>query len=42
MWHVVEAVNNYSKFAIAYPSSFEEQDKIVAGFKAASAVGFDI
>jgi hypothetical protein len=33
MWHVVEAANKYSKFAIAYPSSVEEQEKVVAGFK---------
>ena len=25
VWYVVDAVNNYSKFAIAYPSSVEEQ-----------------
>jgi hypothetical protein len=42
VWHVVEAVNNCSKFAIAYPLSVEEQEIVVAGFKEVSAVGFDI
>ena len=42
MWQVVDAVNNYSKFAIAYPLSVEEQKKIAAGFQKASSVGFDI
>ena len=42
VWQVVDAVNNYSKFAIAYPSSVEEQKKIAAGFQKASTVGFDI
>ena len=42
VWQVVDAVNNCSKFAIAYPSSVEEQKKIVAGFKKASTVDFDI
>ena len=42
VWHVVDAVNNCSKLAIAYPSSVEEQRKIVAGFQKASTVDFDI
>ncbi len=42
MWHVVDAVNNYSKFAITYPSSVEGQEKNVAGFKKASSVDFDV
>jgi hypothetical protein len=42
VWHIVEAVNNYSKFAIEYPSSVEEQEEIVAGFQKASTVDFDI
>ena len=42
VWHVMDAVNIYSKFAIAYPSSVEEQKKIVAGFQKASTVDFDI
>ncbi len=42
VWHAVEAVNNHSNFAIAYPSSVEEQEQTVAGFKAAIAVGFNI
>jgi hypothetical protein len=33
VWNVVDAVNNCSKLAIAYPSSVEEQRKIVAGFQ---------
>ena len=42
VWHVVEAVNNHSNFAVSYPSSVEEQEQTVAGFKAAIAVGFNI
>jgi hypothetical protein len=42
VWHVVDAVNNYSKFSIAYPSSVEGQKKNAAGFQKASTVGFDI
>jgi hypothetical protein len=42
VWHIMDAVNNYSKFSIAYPSSVEEQKKIAAGFQKASTVGFDI
>ncbi len=34
--------NHCSSFAITYPSSVEEQDNIVAGFKDASAVDFDV
>jgi len=42
VWQVVDAVNNYSKFAIVYPLSVEEQNKIAAGFQKASTVGFNI
>jgi hypothetical protein len=42
VWHVVEAVNNYPKFAIEYPLSVEEQEEIVAEFQKASIKDFDI
>ena len=42
VWHIVDAVNNYSKFSIAYPSSVEGQKINAAGFQKASTVGFDI
>jgi hypothetical protein len=33
VWQVADAVNNYSKFAIAYPSSVEEQKKLLLDSK---------
>ncbi len=42
IWHVEEAMNNYSKFAIGYPLSVVEQDNIVADFKDASSIDFNI
>ncbi len=38
MWHIVDAMNNYFKLAIGYPSSVEEQEKIVAGLQKVSNV----
>ncbi len=42
VWHVVEAVSNYTQFQITYPSSVVEQEKIVAGFKKGRSVGFNV
>jgi hypothetical protein len=39
MWIIVESINNCPQFDISYPESVEEQRKIAAGFKAASAPG---
>ena len=38
--YVYEAINLLTKFCISYPSNFNEQKAIVAGFKKASSVGF--
>ena len=41
VWYVVEAINVLPEFFVSYPSDPEEQKRIAANFRAASAVEFD-
>ncbi len=42
VWYVVEAVNTFDEFAIEYPESADEQDKIAQEFRHVSQAGIDI
>ena len=41
VWSVVQAINLLKEFHISYPSDEEEQHRIAAAFRGASAVDFD-
>jgi hypothetical protein len=42
VWYVVEAVNNLDEFAIEYPESADEQDRIAKEFERVSKANIDI
>ena len=42
VWYVVDAVNNFEEFAIEYPESAEEQERITQEFKHVSQANIDI
>jgi hypothetical protein len=42
VWYVVEAVNNLDEFAIEYPESADEQDRIAKEFQHVSKANIDI
>jgi hypothetical protein len=42
VWYVVDAVNNFEEFAIEYPESAEEQERIAQEFKHVSQANIDI
>jgi hypothetical protein len=42
VWYVVEAVNTFAEFAIKYPESADEQEKIAKEYQQVSAANIDI